>query len=124
MNTSIDPVNKIIAKILVIGIYVTIFFYCFGILLLFLNGKDFSSPHKDVFDSFESFLENLFSLKPEPFFYLGTIALIFTPFARVFYSIVIFYKRREKRFVFISSMVTIILIITIITGLIYTFELG
>jgi len=124
MKKVIDPINKTISKILVFGIYLTVLFYCLGILFLFLNGKDFSSQHRDVFDSLNSFFVAFINFEPEPFFYLGTITLIFTPFARVIYSIIIFYRKNEIKFFVFSSIVAIILLITIAAGFIFSFKIG
>lgn len=124
MENKVDPLNRVIAHILAWGIYITVFFYCLGIILIFFNGKDYSDFNVSSFRSFESFFNSIFSLQPEPFLYLGTVTLIATPFVRVFYSIIMFKKMKDKKFLLISSLVGAILLVSILIGFFFSLRLG
>ncbi len=125
MNQNTINLNKNISRLLGGGIYITVFCYSVGIiLLLLLNNGTTVTPEKSTITGITSFFDSLFGLHAEPFFYLGTITLIFTPIIRVFFSIILFYKNGEKKFILITSIVAAILTISIILGVTFSLNLG
>ncbi|MFZ6033393.1 MAG: DUF1634 domain-containing protein [Melioribacter sp.] len=116
--------NRYISKVLSAGIYMTVFFYLCGIILVVVNGnaKDFFSVAGIV--SLKDFISRLISFDPAPFFYLGTLVLITTPILRVFFSCYYFYKIGDKKFFFITIAVVVILAMSISIGLSFSLNLG
>jgi uncharacterized membrane protein len=96
----------------------------FGILLLLIKNHGTVLPEKTTFKGISGFFESLFTLHAEPFFYLGTVTLIFTPITRVLFSIYLFYLNGEKKYIFVTSIVAVILLISIVLGLTFSIKLG
>ncbi len=123
MKQKITDLNKNISRLLGAGIYLTVFFYVFGIILVIVNNGTVIHEKSLITDT-SSFFNLLLTFKAEPFFFLGTVTLIVTPIARVFYSISLFNKEGDKKFVFISSLVAAVLTISIILGITFSLNLG
>lgn len=124
MSEQISDINKNISRLLAVGIYLTVFFYSVGIILLLISNNGTMMPQKSSITGITSFFQSLFSLHAEPFFYLGTIALIMTPIARVLFSILLFYRTGEKKYILITSIVAVILAVSVILGITFSLRLG
>ncbi|MDH7603505.1 MAG: DUF1634 domain-containing protein [Melioribacter sp.] len=115
--------NKTVSSILAVGIYTTIFFYVIGIILLLIKHEDFTVFNQSTFNNVNDFIQKIFKLEPEPFLYIGTIVLILTPILRVFISVFFFYKNHDKKFFYITLIVSAILVISILMGMILSIKL-
>lgn len=124
MSKQISDINRNISRLLAMGIYLTVFFYTLGIILLLISNNGTMIPEKGNITGITSFFESLFSLHAEPFFYLGTISLILTPIVRVLFSILLFYKSGEKKYIIITSVVAAILAVSVILGITFSLRLG
>lgn len=116
--------NKTVSRILSTGIYLTIFFYVAGLLLMLLKYDNFNVVQENKIHNFIDFIQNILRLEPEPFLYSGTITLIMTPILRVFISVIYFYKNRDIKFFYITLIVSVILIISILMGIFFSLKLG
>lgn len=115
--------NKTVSRILATGIYLTIFFYVAGLLLMLFKYDNFNSVHEKKIHDFFEFIQSILKLEPEPFLYAGTITLIMTPILRVFISVIFFYKNRDSKFFYITLIVSAILIISILMGIFLSLKL-
>ncbi len=116
--------NKTVSSILAAGIYTTIFFYIIGIILLLIKHEDLTDFNQTTFKNVSDFLKSIFKLEPESFLYAGTVTLILTPILRVFISVLFFYKNHDKKFFYITLMVAVILVISILMGVFLSIKLG
>jgi uncharacterized membrane protein len=123
MKQKITDLNKNISRLLGAGIYLTVFFYVLGIILVLINNGKVVHEESLITDT-SSFFNLLFTFKAEPFFFLGTVTLIITPIARVFFSIFLFHREGDKKFVFISAIVAAVLTLSIILGVAFSLNLG
>jgi uncharacterized membrane protein len=124
LNQEIQQINHVVAVILTIGMYTTIFFYVVGLVLFFVKGAPEDPLSGQYFHSFASFLNNLIHLQPESFLYLGTVTLILTPISRVFISIFAFLRDRDYKFVFITITVFCVILASIIVGSVFKMKIG
>jgi len=105
-----DLVNYYISLILKLGIYSSAVVLLLGFVLLFFSP---SITEAKPF-SFSELLSQLFKLNPYAFINLGGLILIFTPILRVIVAIISFSLEKEKRYIWISTGVLLILIGSII----------
>ena len=122
-DASVDESNhvmlkKISSRVLLIGIYSSTFFCCLG-AILFLYKEGFNKTNWSQFDTsltpFRSLKEAFGLIKtfdPIGIIELGLIILVLTPLLRVFFSIFIYYKQKDRLYTMISSLVFLILMIT------------
>jgi uncharacterized membrane protein len=122
-NITLETVERAISKSLAIGIILSSTFYIMGLIFLFLKEETIPTLELSSY-SLNKFFSDLTSFKPKPFLFFGTLALILTPILRVVLSICLFIRSKEKKFVFITSIVALILIISILTGIMFSLRLG
>lgn len=117
-------VNKIVTTTLRIGMSVTILVYLFGIVLSFLKLQKVPSISHQYFSSVGAFFSGIGSLDPRAFLLLGTVSLIFTPAACVFFSIFAFWKHKDFKYVGVSAVVFLIIMISVFIGSVFKVKLG
>ena len=122
-NNSLDLINKIILRVLAIGIVSTFAFYIIGLILLFTNSK-MDDLNSFTFTSVKDFYISIIQLRAKPFLFLGTLSLILTPISRVFLSIFLFRKEKERSFFLITTIVALIIVTSIIMGFVFALKLG
>lgn len=113
--------NKIVSKILAAGIYSTIFFYIIGVIILLFKHNE---VHSYSFKNFYDILIGLLNLDAISFLYTGTITLILTPILRVFISVFFFFYNKDKKFFYITLLVSVILLLSIFAGILFSIKLG
>jgi len=105
-----DLVNYYISLILKLGTYLSASVLLLGfVLLIFSPSITFATPF-----SFSELLSQLFKLNPYAFINLGALILISTPILRVIVAIISFSLEKDKKYVWISSGVLLILVGSII----------
>ncbi|MGC8653021.1 MAG: DUF1634 domain-containing protein [Candidatus Kryptoniota bacterium] len=124
LSQEIQQINHVVAVILTVGMYTTIFFYVVGLVLFFIKGSVEDPVSAQYFHSFFAFYNSLIRLQPEAFLYLGTITLILTPISRVFISIFAFMRDRDYKFVFITLLVFCVILASILLGSIFKVKIG
>ncbi|MGO9482032.1 MAG: DUF1634 domain-containing protein [Candidatus Kryptoniota bacterium] len=117
-------INKVVANILAIGIYTTVGFYLIGLILLFAKGDSVPDVSSQYFHSLRTLLSGILSLNPRSFLYLGTVSLILTPVSRVLISIFAFWMEKDRKFVFVTAMVFLVIIASIVVGSIFKISVG
>ncbi|HUI30048.1 MAG TPA: DUF1634 domain-containing protein [Candidatus Acidoferrales bacterium] len=123
-KSEVQFINRIVMFILSTGMYATVAFYLIGLFLLFTKGDPVPEISKQYFNSFGSFVSGIYSFNPRPFFYLGTISLILTPVSRVLISIFAFWKENDRKFVYVTAMVFLIILASIVVGSIFKINVG
>lgn len=131
MNDIIQPnklevqsINKVVTTVLAAGMYATVGFYLIGLILLFTKGDLVPEISRQYFHSFGSLLSGALSLNPRAFLYTGTITLILTPISRVLISVFAFWKVKDKRFVFVTMVVFVVILASVIVGMVFKINVG
>ena len=122
-NHELELVDKIIARILAIGIFLSSFFYVAGLILVAVKGGTINVDNfsfKNPSDFFYGFI----TLSPKPYLFMGTVVLIFTPISRVVLSIYLFAKKKESKFVTVTLIVAFIIMISVLMGVAFSLKLG
>ncbi len=122
-NHSLELVERIIAKILAVGIFLTSFFYVAGLILITTKQVPVDI-YQFSFRNISEFFNGFAALNPKPFLFTGTLVLIFTPIFRVILSIYLFVKKKESKFVFITSVVAFIIAVSVLMGIVFSLKLG
>ncbi|MHA8110125.1 DUF1634 domain-containing protein [Lactobacillaceae bacterium Melli_B4] len=116
LNQEMNNIELIIGKILRIGVIISATIMIIGWLLLVITGK---SGYNGNFHptSFKVIFTGVLELKPYAIMMLGIFCLILTPVLRVVVSIYSFYKDHDLLYVWITTFVLIVLIISFIIGI-------
>ncbi len=101
-----DIVHRYISSILKLGTYLSGSILIFGFILLIFSPSKTSA----TLFSFSELSSELFKLNPYAFINLGVLILIFTPVSRVIVAIISFFLEKDKKYIWISSGVLLILI--------------
>ncbi len=124
LKAETQDINKIVSIILATGMYATIFFYLIGLILVFVRGTHIPKLSQQYFHSFGGFFTSLFGLHARAFLYLGTIFLILTPVSRVIISIFAFKKEKDYKYVGVTTVVFLIILISVLIGSIFKINVG
>lgn len=119
-----QDINNIVSIILATGMYTTIFLYLVGLILVFARGTPIPKLSQQYFHSFGDFFTDLFSLRARAFLYLGTISLILTPVSRVAISIFAFRREKDYKYVGVTTVVFLIILISVIVGSVFKIKVG
>jgi uncharacterized membrane protein len=117
-------INSVVAIILATGMYVTVTLYLVGLVLMFAEGTGVPRMSDQYFHSFGTFFSSLFSLRASAFLYLGTITLILTPVSRVLISIFAFWKEKDFKYVGITAVVFMVIMISVLVGSVFKLNVG
>ncbi|KPN79133.1 Uncharacterized protein RZ56_11760 [Apilactobacillus kunkeei] len=110
-----NRIELVIGKILRVGVIISAIIMIIGLLLLLITGK--SGYANDAFPTtFKAIFSGIESLKPYAIMMLGIFCLILTPVLRVIVSIYSFYKEKDMLYVWITTFVLIVLIISFFFG--------
>ncbi len=123
-KSEVQFINRIVSIVLASGMYATVVFYLVGLILLFTKGSSVPEISRQYFHSFGAFLSGILSLNPRSFLYLGTITLILTPVSRVLFSILAFWKEKDTKFVFVTIVVFVVIIASVVVGSIFRINVG
>ncbi|ANS77368.1 hypothetical protein AWM70_21115 [Paenibacillus yonginensis] len=98
-----------------IGIYVAAAVIIIGLLWLLITGE--GGYPKDTYPtSFMGIINGVADWKPVAVIEAGLLLLILTPVLRVFVSLFVFLQEKDYRFVAITALVLVILIISFALG--------
>ncbi|SDG30223.1 Uncharacterized membrane protein [Fontibacillus panacisegetis] len=108
-------VELVISKMLRIGVLIAGAVIVIGLLQYLITGE--SGYPGDTFPTtFGGIFEGLFQLKAMAVIETGLLLLILTPVFRVFVSLFVFWAEKDYRFVGITAVVLIILIVSFLLG--------
>lgn len=115
-RSEMAKVENVIGIIMQIGVLVSALVIVIGLLMFFITGQSGYSgttfPH-----SFSTIGQGIVTLKPYAIIMLGLFMLILTPALRVLVSIYAFAVMKDHLYVWITTIVMIILIIAMIIGM-------
>ncbi|CAI2685416.1 MAG: DUF1634 domain-containing protein [Apilactobacillus sp.] len=108
-------IELVIGKILRVGVIISATIMILGLLLFLITGK--SGYPTNVFPTkFHDIFTGIAHVKPYAIMMLGIFCLILTPVLRVIVSIYSFYKEKDMLYVWITTFVLIVLIISFFFG--------
>lgn len=103
-------INKLIARVLQTGVWLSICLFCVAIVESFFN-KNITH-----YSGFWEILKGLYKLNANATFYAGIVILMLTPVIRVLFLVFGYFMERDYRFSLISALVFIILIFSVYFG--------
>jgi uncharacterized membrane protein len=113
-------VEKVVSRVLRIGVILSATIICLGLALLVVKGIITNEMRIDAAIPYPrglgTLLSGLLALDPASVITLGLVVLIATPIARVSVSIVAFALERDWRYVAVTALVLTILIAGIVLG--------
>jgi uncharacterized membrane protein len=107
-----DSIERMVNRILVVGVGVAVALMAAGLVLGVVDGRDLPS-HVVPLAGLPSLLG---SLDPAAYLSLGLIVLIATPFVRVIGSIVAFAREHDRRYVLITAVVLAVMCLSVVLG--------
>ena len=111
----IEEVEVVISRSLQIGVLLSAVVMLAGMLMFFITGS--SGYPADTFPTgVGAILQGIVALKPYAIILAGLMLLIITPVFRVGVSIIEFAKEKDFRYVWITTLVFVILIISFLMG--------
>ncbi|WP_059042367.1 DUF1634 domain-containing protein [Paenibacillus rubinfantis] len=108
-------VEMAISKMLRIGVILAAIVIITG-LVLFLATGDSGYPGDTYPTSFGTILSGLLAFKAAAVIQTGLLLLILTPVLRVFVSLFLFWAERDYRYVIITAIVFVILVLSFVLG--------
>ena len=111
----IEDVELAVSKLLRIGVLISGTIIAIGLFLFLVTGNS-GYPGHSFPTNFNDILHGLFALKSYAIILTGLFLLILTPIFRVFVSIFVFWKEKDKLYVIITMIVFIILMISLALG--------
>ena len=109
-------IERIIGRILQVGVVVAAVIMLFGLILLLIHGGNGGYPVGHQPTTISSIIAGTVALKPYAVMMVGMFCLIMTPVLRVVVSIYAFYKEHDTLYVWITSIVLVILCISFVIG--------
>lgn len=102
-----NDLDRVIARLLTIGIYLSVTLLAIGTVAFLAAG---GSP-LDVADQFDltRIPADLVALRPTAFLWLGLVAVIATPSARVIASLVAYARTGERGMVVVSALILLVI---------------
>ncbi len=115
LRKEIDDIERIIGKIMQIGVLIAAAVLVIGLAALLVTGQTGYAagvhPH-----SVSTILRGVVQLRPYAVMMLGIFLLILTPVLRVVVSIYAFIKEKDRLYAWITTIVLIILIVAMVIG--------
>ncbi|MDE4543066.1 DUF1634 domain-containing protein [Thermoanaerobacterium sp. R66] len=114
-NEKIENMEIIISKTLRAGVLLSALIILIGLILFFATNSS-GYPANTYPTSVIAIIKGLMSLKPYAIIMTGLLVLILTPVFRVGVSIITFLQEKDYMYVYITSAVFIILILSFVLG--------
>jgi uncharacterized membrane protein len=118
---SVDDEQNVYAdvyRLLIAGMVVTNIFFVIGLLLALVHPRYFPLSAQWVRSQYHwrTVANGLLHGNPTSYLMLGSLLLIATPVARVIVSIYAFYVDRDYKYVAITGMVLLVILLTVFLG--------
>ncbi|KRN58884.1 DUF1634 domain-containing protein [Limosilactobacillus secaliphilus] len=110
-----DHVEDVIGRVMQVGVILSAIVIVLGVLMLFITGKS-GYPAGVHPDTFAAIGKGILAFKPYAIIMLGLFLLILTPALRVLVSIYAFWEMHDSMYVWITTLVMVILIIAMVIG--------
>lgn len=116
LKDEIHNAERLIGKVMQIGVFLAAGVMLIGVLMFLVSGHSGYSGTYHPYQ-FQTILAGLAGLKPYAIIMTGLFLLILTPVLRVVVSIYAFYVARDRLYVWITTLVLIILLIAMVIGM-------
>jgi uncharacterized membrane protein len=107
-----DPLERMVSRVLGVGIGVAIVLMLAGLVLSLIDGDGI--PTRVV--SLGDLLSGLREPDPAAYLSLGLLVLVATPFVRVAGSLVAFALERDRRYVLVTAVVLAVMCLGVLVG--------
>jgi uncharacterized membrane protein len=107
-----DPVERTIRAVLLVGIAVSVALMAIGLVLGVLHGTALPRAMVPV----PALPAALANLDPAAYVSLGLIVLVATPFVRVVGSLVAFAVERDRNYVLVTATVLVVMCLSVLLG--------
>ena len=114
-SSRVEAVELAISKLLRIGVVIAAAVIAVGLIQLLITGQTGYAPDEYP-HQLHGIIEGLGSWKSAAVIEAGLLLLILTPVFRVLVSLIAFAQEKDYRFVAISAIVLVILIISFVLG--------
>lgn len=115
-KTEMNAVEDLIGKVMQIGVLTAAIIMLLGVGLFLITGDSgYAGQYHPT--TFSDMLQGLIELKPYAIIMIGLFLLILTPVLRVVVSIYAFYVAKDKLYVWITTVVLVILIFAMFIGM-------
>jgi uncharacterized membrane protein len=108
--------NKAMYRVLIVGMISSTILYVCGLLLLFLQNPNPLQTEITHYSNFRELVQQLLAVRAAAVLTFATIVLIATPITRVLLSVFVFAANRDRKFVLITGIVVLILLISVVLG--------
>jgi uncharacterized membrane protein len=109
---TMDPIERMVSRVLGIGIAVSVSLMLAGLVLSLISGE--GMPGHVV--PFTDLLPGLADADPAAYLSLGLLVLVATPFVRVGGSVVTFARERDRRYVLVTAVVLAVMCLGVVLG--------
>jgi uncharacterized membrane protein len=109
---TMDPIERMVSRVLGIGIGVSIALMLAGLVLGMASGEGLPADVVSLGD----LLPGLGEPDPAAYLSLGLLVLVATPFVRVTGSIVAFALERDRRYVLVTAIVLAVMCLGVVLG--------
>lgn len=117
--TDID-LNRSVGNLLRAGVLTSIIISLVGFTKLLIEGFNFPENYADLAISkdhvWKSFWQSLINFDAIGIIQLGILILILTPLLRIIFALIGYFREKDYTYVFISTIVLIIMLISFISG--------
>lgn len=111
-----NNVELMIGHVMQVGVYLAAFVMLLGVVIFLVTGESgYAGTYHPT--TFHAIFQGLFAFKPYAIIMLGLFLLILTPVLRVVVSIYAFFVAKDMMYVWITTIVLIILIFAMIIGM-------
>jgi uncharacterized membrane protein len=107
-----DPVERMVRRILLAGIAVSVALMLVGVALSVARGEGLPAHVVPLVDLWA----HIGALDPAACLSLGLLALVATPFVRVAGSLVAFVRVRDRRYVLVTAAVLAVMCVSVVLG--------
>lgn len=111
-----DNVYADVYKVLLVGMVLSTALFAIGVILALLHPEYVPLSAAWVRQQYhwDTFVRGLATANPGAFMLLATILLILTPVSRVLVSIYVFYVDHDRKYVVVTSIVFLVMVLTVI----------
>lgn len=116
LKKEISNAERLIGQVMQVGVFLAAGVMLVGVLLFLISGQSGYSGNYHP-SSFSTIFAGVIRFKPYAIIMLGLFLLILTPVLRVIVSIYAFYVAHDHLYVWITTLVLVILLIAMIIGM-------
>jgi len=116
--------NKSMYSVLVVGMIASSILFASGLILFFVQNPNPMQAEMTHYSSFREFVQQLMLLRASAILVLATIILIATPITRVLISVVVFAVNRDLKFVLVTGIVVLILLVSMVLGYLWNLSIS